>query len=144
MIEQIILIAAGSIGGGLGGWIFGRRKNTAEAVHNELGNTSSIISMWEKKADALFKGNIRMLEKMQELMSEVTQLRIENQTLKINQNNTTVLLEGIKQENEALKMQLDDLKITLQQQQKENRELMIKLKNMNVKRTNTKKNENFG
>ncbi len=93
---ETLLVAIGtSVFGGLGGWIFGRKKTQAEAKQIELQNVSNAITIWREAAEKLSNQlalyneqlgiqrtiNAELRQKVDDLTEEVRQLKRQNTIL---------------------------------------------------------------
>ncbi len=90
--ETVIIALGTSFAGGFGGWVFGRRKNDAEAKQVELQNVSNAITIWREAAEKLSNQlalyneqlsvqrqiNAELRQKVDELTEEVRQLKKQN------------------------------------------------------------------
>ena len=110
MIEQIILIVAGSIGGGVGGWVFGRRQKNAEAVSAELGNVQMIIRMWQESAEAFKNASDEMKRENEKINEQLEEIKKENRELHKQINEIQVTVTTLRCENKGLVRRLNEIK----------------------------------
>lgn len=89
-LRTIIIALFTSIASGLGGWIFARKKNAAEAKSVELENVSKAVEIWREAAENL------------------------NAQLKL----YTEQFEKMRQENEDLRKKISDLESQIEQLKK--------------------------
>jgi chromosome segregation ATPase len=117
MLEQIMLIVAGSISGGLGGWMFGRRQKKAEAQGAELLNVEKIITMYQTALEDQKTANRELKESNDELKKQNTEilesLRLisnENKELHNEVKRLQRITEELRKENKGLNIKLNEIK----------------------------------
>jgi flagellar basal body-associated protein FliL len=99
----IILTIVTSLVTGFGGWIFGRRKNKAEAQTVELENVNKAVAIWRETAENL-NAQLGMYT------NELIKFRSENDTLHVELEKMKSELKSIKSENDKLKKEIEKLK----------------------------------
>lgn len=71
-----------AIGTGFAGWLFGKRKNAADAQAQEIANTAEAVKLWRETATAYEDKFKEISDKFNELQTEIVQLRLEHAQLK--------------------------------------------------------------
>lgn len=102
-LGSIILTIVTSLVTGFGGWIFGRRKNKAEAQTVELENVNKAVAIWRETAENL---NVQLGLYTNELIK----FRQENENLQEELDKMKQELKSLKSENDKLKKEVEKLK----------------------------------
>lgn len=102
-LETVIITIVASITSGLGGWIFARKKNNAEAESVELKNVAQAVAIWREAAENL--GN--QLKVYNEQLSDK---RTENEKLMLRIEELTQEIKLLKQQNQLLTAEIKKLK----------------------------------
>lgn len=88
-----------AIGTGFAGWLFGRRRNNADAQAQEIANTAEAVKLWRETANAYEDKFKEISDKFSKLQSEIIELRLEHAQLK---TENSLLTKQVKHLNDEL------------------------------------------
>lgn len=81
IIQSLLIPILTTIAGAFSGWFFGRRKQQAEAVMNELETVEKAVSIWRQIAQDLQKEMASQSEQIAKMRTEIDALRTDNKRL---------------------------------------------------------------
>lgn len=81
ILVSLVIPLLTALGGGFSGWLFGRRKQAAEAVASELQTIEKAVSIWREIAQDLKKELETQSGEIVKLRDEVSTLRRDNARL---------------------------------------------------------------
>jgi len=122
---QVIIPTLLSIGTGLVGWLFGRRKLKADAAimeararEAEIGNLDRIAQMWQKTAEQFKNSYTELLEQNMVVQEQISALRKENKQLTDDVKKLNVMMEELRTENKSLILKINEHKKTIKKDEK--------------------------
>lgn len=124
--ENILLTFAAAIASGIGGWIFGRRKNNADArlveaqakleetraQTQQIENLGKAVDIWKEAAENLNAQLKIYNENINSLKAENTALKSRLDELNLKFEEQSKKLNDMQSENGRLKKEIDKLKAT--------------------------------
>lgn len=81
IIQQLLVPILTTIAGAFSGWFFGRKKQQAEVVMNELEAVEKAVSIWRQIAQDLQKEMALQSEQINQMRTEIDALRSDNKRL---------------------------------------------------------------
>ena len=81
LLDNLIIPILTAFAGAFSGWLFGRRKQAAEAVASELETVEKAVAIWREIAQDLKKELEVQSAKIVKLSAEVSTLRRDNSRL---------------------------------------------------------------
>lgn len=110
LIGEIINYLVPALGGGVTGWLFGRRRQEQEVKGLEIANVEKVAAMWREMAEEANVKLQQVYEQIQPLKEELSKLSLEHMALnrefrKMMKENNTLRQRIIKleQENKTLR-----------------------------------------
>lgn len=78
IFQSVVIPVLTALGAGFSGWLFGRRKQAAEAVASELETIEKAVAIWREIAQDLKKELEAQSAEIAKLRDEVSTLRKDN------------------------------------------------------------------